>query len=375
MDKADFRFGYSFPAIRGIQAGREYYTSMCPLRIISKLFLFDEAEAELPAELRAQRTLNRARIPEITNYILRNRDNYVFSALTASIDAEIRFDPLATDGAESLVGLLRIPMGARFIVNDGQHRRAAIEEAVKQNPSIGDESISVVFFIDQGLERCQQMFADLNRHGVRPNKSIGVLYEHREDMAKLTRLVILKSEFFKDLVEMERSSLSPRSRKLFTLSALYFGTRALLDGLESNGIEADLRMVVAFWEAVAKQIPEWDLVRKGKLSSGEVRRDFVHSHGITLHALGEVGNCLMKQKNGKPDWQARLSKLKTIDWTRSNAATWEGRVLIGGHVTKVAQNVVLMTNLIKQTLKLPLTPEEERAEKAYKSSSKKQRAA
>ncbi len=46
-------FEYIFPAIRGIQAGREYYVSMCPLRVIPRIFLFDEDE--LKPELRAQR--------------------------------------------------------------------------------------------------------------------------------------------------------------------------------------------------------------------------------------------------------------------------------------------------------------------------------
>src|SRR5207244_2359567 len=50
-------FEYVFPAIRGIQAGREYYASMCPLRLIPRIFLFDEDE--LKPELRAQRFLNK----------------------------------------------------------------------------------------------------------------------------------------------------------------------------------------------------------------------------------------------------------------------------------------------------------------------------
>mgnify|MGYP001342641817 CR=1 FL=1 len=37
-------FEYVFPSIRGVQAGREYYVSMCPLRIIPKIFLFNEEE-------------------------------------------------------------------------------------------------------------------------------------------------------------------------------------------------------------------------------------------------------------------------------------------------------------------------------------------
>ena len=82
-------FGYTFPAIRGIQAGREYYTTMCPLRLIPKIFVFDDEE--IPVELRAQRTLNKGRLPEMSRYILDNPDNYCFSAITASIDADVNF--------------------------------------------------------------------------------------------------------------------------------------------------------------------------------------------------------------------------------------------------------------------------------------------
>ena len=99
----DPRFGYTFPAIRGIQASREYYTSMCPLRLIPKIFYFDEDEAELSPELRAQRTLNRTRVPEIASYILKNPEDYAFSALTASIDADVAFEPLGA-GAECVQG-------------------------------------------------------------------------------------------------------------------------------------------------------------------------------------------------------------------------------------------------------------------------------
>src|SRR5580704_2922535 len=103
----DTSFGYVFPAIRGIQAGREYYTSMCALRLIPKIFLFDEEE--LSPELRAQRTLNKARVPEMARYLLDNTGDYIFSAITASIDAEVRFEPIGAAGEASRVGLLRVP--------------------------------------------------------------------------------------------------------------------------------------------------------------------------------------------------------------------------------------------------------------------------
>src|SRR5437660_1703187 len=174
-------FEYIFPAIRGIQAGREYYVSMCPLRLIPRIFIFDEDE--LRPELRAQRILNKARVPEIAGYLLKQVKNYVFSALTASIDGEVRFEPLGSEDDERSVGRLRIPMTAKFVINDGQHRRAGIESALRECPELGDETIAVVFFLDVVLHRCQQMFADLNRYAIRPTTSLNILYDHRDEDA------------------------------------------------------------------------------------------------------------------------------------------------------------------------------------------------
>ena len=65
-----------------MQARREYYVSMCPLKLIPKIFIFNEEE--LVPRLRAQRVLNKARLPEMSRYVLNNPKSYIFSALTAS---------------------------------------------------------------------------------------------------------------------------------------------------------------------------------------------------------------------------------------------------------------------------------------------------
>ena len=57
-------FVYRFPVVKGVQATREYYIAMIPLKMISKLFP-QEDEYILP-EYRAQRKLNAARIPVIS---------------------------------------------------------------------------------------------------------------------------------------------------------------------------------------------------------------------------------------------------------------------------------------------------------------------
>jgi len=354
-------FEYVFPAIRGIQAGHEYYVSMCPLRLLPRMFLFDEDE--LVPELRAQRTLNKQRIPEIARYITDNPVNYVFSAITASVDGEVRFQPLEGTDPGGRVGLLHVPMSARFILNDGQHRRAAIEVALRDAPDLADETIAVVFFLDVGLERCQQMFADLNRYAIRPAKSLGVLYDHRDDQAKLSRLVVVRSQVFRDLVEMDRSTLSARSRKLFTLSSIYFGNRALLANIETKSLDEKVALAIEFWENAALYFPEWRLVAERKMSAGDVRRDFIHSHGIVIQALGRVGNTLLRDHRG--GWKKMLRPVGAIDWSRANAKLWEGRALVGGRVSKAAHNVTLTTNVLKAAIRLPLTPDEQRVEDAF----------
>ena len=71
-------FTYRFPAVKGKQAGREYYISMVPLKLLARLF---PAEEEIvPPEHRAQRRICETRIPEIKKYILDNRGSYVFSS-------------------------------------------------------------------------------------------------------------------------------------------------------------------------------------------------------------------------------------------------------------------------------------------------------
>ncbi|MEO3781744.1 DNA sulfur modification protein DndB [Actinocorallia sp. B10E7] len=348
-------FEYTFPAIRGVQAQREFYVSMCPLRLIPKIFLFDEEE--LAPEVRAQRVLNKGRIPALASYILDNPTDYVFSALTASVDGEVRFVGIADEGPGMRIGQLHIPMAARFLINDGQHRRAAIETALAENPELGDETIAVVFFHDAGLARSQQMFADLNRHAVRPARSIGVLYDHRDERAQIARLLALKSPIFRNFVEMESSTLSARSRKLFTLSALYYATGALLQGLAVDDIDELAKLAEQYWTAVDSLIPEWELARKRKITAADVRRQYLHSHGIALHALGRLGNTLLLESTEPDSWRPRLEPLATMDWSRSNP-DWEGRAIVGGRVSKNHTNVVLTVSYLRQKLGMELSPEE-----------------
>lgn len=357
-------FTYSFPAIRGIQAGREYYLSMCPLKLIPKIFLYDEKS--LPPHLRAQRTLNRARIPDIAQYLVDNPRDYVFSAISASISgAPVSFIPAGENGMETKIGAIVIPMDAQFIINDGQHRRAAIEQALKERPELGNETIAVVFFVDAGLKRCQQIFSDLNRHAVRPTKSISILYDYRDPSAQFVLRLADTLPIFKGFTELEKTTISNRSIKMFTLSSLYQGTMELLNKKKKKRTisPAEEQLALEFWREITNNIPEWEQLITNKISSSELRNEFVHAHGLALHALGIMGHALIRKY--PDDWKTRLSNLQQLDWSRSNTKVWEGRAMNNGRISKAQMNLTLTTNYLKQVMDLPLTTEEERVEKRF----------
>lgn len=354
-------FFYTFPALRGIQASKDFFVIMCPLKILSKLFIFNEED--LPPEYRAQRILNKSRIPEMAGYIVNNTRDYVFSSVTASIDGNFEFSPL-NENFDDKVGVLKVSMDSKLLINDGQHRRAAIEEALKYAPELGDETISVVLFIDEGLKRSQQIFADLNKHAVNVSKSIGVLYDTRDPIAMISKSVIDENEYLKQFTDKENASLSKLSNKLFTLSSINETNKKLLSKLNVDDPKIK-ELVYDFWDILCSNMKEWQFVFNRDTNASTFRNDYISSHGVVLEALGLVGNYLYK--NYKDNWKDILCRINIINWDRTNLEDWQYRV-IGptGRIVKSATYVRLTNNLIKTKIGLDLTKDEIKLENEIK---------
>lgn len=354
-------FFHTFPAVRGIQAGRPCYIAMCPLRLVPKIFVFDEDE--VPPELRAQRTLNRARVPDIASYLVENPTGYTISSITASVNGKVAFQPLADTGSAQNMGDLSISMDAQILINDGQHRRAAIEKAVQENPELGLDHVSVVFFIDDGLKRSQQMFADLNKHAVRPSSSISTLYDHRNQQAEMARYLVKNVEIFNRLTELEKTSISNRSIKLFTISSIKTASKALLKKGSKDPVNLDeMKVAAGFWTEVSLHMPDWLAAKNREVAPSDLREQYVHSHGVALQALGHVGHDLICDYPDQKAWKSKLKLLEKIDWSRSNAE-WNGRALVHGRISKARTSVLLTSVYIKRRLKLALNPIEKQEER------------
>lgn len=318
-------------AVRGRMGARDFYVVMFPLALVPRYFKFNDWSAMTP-EQRAQRALSDKRVPEIAQYILEHEDDWVFSSLTASFDAEETFT--ASEVSEEL-GILRLPITTEFLINDGQHRRAAIEHALEHNRELGKQHISVVLFPLESLERSQQVFSDLNRTVHKTSRSLDILYDHRDPLNSLTIAVSDTVPMFQGRVEKDRPTVAQRSAKVVALSTLYDATRMLVGPLKEDADEEQLAAAEAkakaYWSAVGDAIPMWGQIVSGELRPAELRAEYICGHAVAFWALGAAGRTLLETYPDTVGWRSRLAHLSEIDWRKTNP-DWQGICMLGGDI-------------------------------------------
>jgi DNA sulfur modification protein DndB len=345
-----------FPAMQATIGQRIYYACVMKLSAIPKMFTFTDW-IEFTAEDREQRVLNKKRIPDIARYILDNEDGYLFSSITASYKCQVRFEAVNSDG----LGFLEMDLEeANFVINDGQHRCAAIAQAIKENPALREESISVLLFPYESKQRVQQMFSDLNRYVVKTAKSLDILFDQRDLLAKVTLEVCESVPAFQGMVDRDNVSLPARSEKMFTLSSLYDANQELL-AEKRNGDDAFFNELVTtgvdYWTTVSRFMPDWQRVKNG-LRPIELRQENISTHSVVLRALGGLGAEVMKQF--PTDWKNRLADLTAVNWSKKNRE-WENVCMVANSVVSNRQARLATKAYLKRKLALSLTEAEEKS--------------
>ena len=348
----------SFPAMRGMIGKRQYYATMMALSEVPRLFKFNDWEQFTP-ELRAQRVLNKSRVPEIVRYIMDNEDGYIFSSITASFDTALKFRAVE-DGGD--VGYLEMELeDVQFLINDGQHRCAAIAAALKDNPTLGKERISVLLFPMENMQRAQQMFSDLNRFVQRTSKSLNLLYDHRDSLSNFTMAVAEAVHSFRGMIDKEKLTIPLRSPKLFTLTSLYDANEELigpkLEKLDSPEYKEKLKVAINYWNVICGVIPDWAKVKDGELKAAMLRQEKINTHAVVLRALGGLGKALIQTY---PDeWRHKLEALRDIDWRKSVGnkvnPEWENVCITAGSVLSNRQARVATLGVLKHKVGLELS--------------------
>lgn len=122
-----------------------------------------------------------------------------------------------------------------------------------------------------------------------------------------------------------------------------------------------MQLAAEYWQAVCSNMRDWQNALNRKISTSDLREQYIHAHGIGLGALGEAGADLIRQF--PQDWKAKLPHLADIDWSRSNVKQWRGRAMDNhGKLSKTRTSTILTANIIRRALGVPLGAEEQQIE-------------
>lgn len=190
----------NIPAIRGKIGNTIYYSANFTFRQIKDLVKKVEGEiyTSVPLKERIQRSLT-DNSGKIKQYILEREDRFFNALVLAVYDGEpqwteIRFE--LDDNIYPNVGILHLSGKEKIFPVDGQHRVEGIKEAIKKNPLLADETVSVMLIghstSTEGMKKSRRIFSTLNRYA-KPVKLGDIIALDEDDIVAVSTRELLEA--------------------------------------------------------------------------------------------------------------------------------------------------------------------------------------
>jgi DNA sulfur modification protein DndB len=352
------------PAFHAQMGDLDYFVSVVTLGEVARLIDFvedvDEWTNETPPALKLQRKLNTQRVErELVPYLLSGKDHF-YSALAVEIRPAPRMDaggvePIAFDVTQVFpggleFGMLTLDGTETLYALDGQHRLKSIELAIRQQPRLAREHISLIMIPFQSVARSQTLFSDLNRYAKPTSKSISLLFTHRDGFARVAKRLAETVPILHNRVNMESTSLSSNSRHFITLSTLYEMTKTLAgcteDEVEQREPELPER-IGQVWGVLTESIDAWSLVAKSEEHPAYLRQRELCMHGVAQQAIAVAAKHIIHTY--PVEWQHRLTELREVDWRLTNPE-WQGIAVHGGRVNNTSTSVRLLSEYLERKI-------------------------
>lgn len=185
----------NIPAIRGILGDIVYYTSSFTFKQIAERVqkVNDELHTSTSLRDQLQRSLTK-NYESITNYILSQKEHFFNALVLAVYDGEPVWNEIEVGfkGEDYYnMGFLMLNGEEKIFPVDGQHRVEGIKDAIKENPELEDETISVILIGHQknkeGMERTRRIFSTLNRYAKPVSTGDIIALDEDDTVAIVTR--------------------------------------------------------------------------------------------------------------------------------------------------------------------------------------------
>lgn len=307
----------NIPAIRGKIGDTIYYSANFSFQQINELVdrkVGNEIYTSKTLKDRLQRSLT-DNTSKIKQYIL-NRNDRFFNALVLAVYdgepqwTEIRFE--LNENEFPNVGILHLNGQEKIFPVDGQHRVEGIKEAIKKDPTLASETISVILIghstSDIGMKKSRRIFSTLNRYA-KPVKLGDIIALDEDDIVAIATRDLLETHilFTGDRMKATNTKSIPVNDKTsFTsLITLYecnlelfqifhfkknISKTKLKDFLKSRPDEEIISEYIEylndFWNLMVNTFPEIeDFIHSNSLTAAEKYRDPINGGNIIFRPV------------------------------------------------------------------------------------------
>jgi DNA sulfur modification protein DndB len=375
------------PAIRGKMGSTTFYDATMPAREVVSAFrpardLDDWANMGIDERMQRDPNVKRIR-DEIVPYLARSKDRLFGALIILVYKGNIEFEPLDSLGGKipaaykkvaEKIGFITVD-GGELIVLDGQHRLLALRQ-ILQDGAEGDfvsevptDDISVIFVQHESNEKTRRIFNKVNRYAKPTSRSDNIITSEDDGYAIVTRRLLddgapLGRHAGKDIVEWRSNTLSERSIKLTTLSAVYesmkdilahagiihFDEKHSVNRPKEEKLDEAYEQAEIWWSAVL-QLEPYKRALADPSSIPDMRKDG-ESYSMLFKPIGQIAlfkGLVLAVGRGLPLEKA-VKRVPLIDWN-IGSPIWQNVIVApGGRMIGRKEAYDLAANLIAYLL-------------------------
>ncbi|WP_157825877.1 DGQHR domain-containing protein [Colwellia sp. Bg11-28] len=248
------------PCLKGKIGSWDTYSCMMRLSDINDLIGFaHDLHRIKKLSTQIQRELKLDRGKEISDYLLNNKDRFFNSLVVAVFNGEPSWHEISNlrpsseealqlefpDFAEHCIGFLSVNRKETFFALDGQHRVEGIKQALKIDPSLGEELLNVIVVrhldSDEGIKQSRRLFTTLNKKAEKVSKDAIIALDEDDIPACITRWLIEESHFthFKESnISFKSGRIQPNDNSSITsIVNIYDNVKKLVSFVANKPIE------------------------------------------------------------------------------------------------------------------------------------------
>ncbi|EBC8304268.1 DGQHR domain-containing protein [Salmonella enterica] len=271
---------FKYPCLIGHQGGRRVLTISAKFDELSRLLAADNFSHTLS---RSQRELNSRRASAFADYVvngLNDDSGFIIPPLIGNIEGDIAVE---VSPEFPSFGFLIIPMNAKIVLFDGQHRQVGVAEVCQMLCNMHTQTVTVELSENLTLEQRQQFFSDINGNASKPNAAINLAYDRSNPLSQLVRDVVMANDKLKNKTDFERTNISSKSaawvsfKSLCDASSRFIRLSEEFDATKASG---DLAKIWGAWCAFT------GLYDAGDYPYGEYSQEWLTFTAVMINGFG-----------------------------------------------------------------------------------------